>query len=126
MSVSTCNEGVLDAEAKALQLLVTGKLDPHETSRRRDQAWVLSPTEAIYEWWESKRPIADFDVVEAALEWGLDVVILIEGQLNPLPGESFGEQQGRVEGKKQRERKYEKNKIRPSLCRIKKDLDLIL
>lgn len=68
LGVPTCNEGVLDAEAKALKLLVAGELDPHETPRRRDQAWVFSPTEAINEWREPKWPITDFDVIEAALE----------------------------------------------------------
>lgn len=29
-------------------------------------------------------------MVEAALEGGLDVVILVKRQLNPLPGEGFG------------------------------------
>lgn len=67
-SVLTCNKGVFDAEAKAFQLLVAGKLDPHETSRRCNQARVLSPTEAINEWRESKWPITDFDVIEAALK----------------------------------------------------------
>lgn len=88
----TCNKGVLDAEAKAFQLLITAELDPHETPRRCNQARVLSPTEAINEWWEPKWPIADFDMIEAALEWWLDVVILIKSQLNPLSRERFGEQ----------------------------------
>lgn len=66
--VLTCNEGVLDAEAEAFQLFVTGKLDPHETPRRCDQARVLSPTEAVNEWREPKRSVTDFDVIEAALE----------------------------------------------------------
>lgn len=66
--VPTCNEGVLDAEAKAFQLLVASELDPHETSRRCNQARVLSPTEAINERREPKWPITDFDVIEAALE----------------------------------------------------------
>lgn len=30
---STCNEGVLNAEAQAFQLLVAGELDPHEAPR---------------------------------------------------------------------------------------------
>lgn len=47
--VPTCNEGVLDAEAEALQLLVAGELDPHEASRGRDQARVLPPAEAVDE-----------------------------------------------------------------------------
>lgn len=88
----TCNESVLDVEAKAFQLLIAGELDPHETSCWCNQARVLSPTEAINEWWEPKRPITDFDVIEAAFEWWLDVVILIKSELNPLPGKSFSEQ----------------------------------
>lgn len=87
----TCNEGVLNAEAKAFQLLIAGELDPHETSCRCNQAWVLSPTEAINERREPKWPVTDFDVIEAALEWWLDVVIFIKSQLNPLSRQSFGE-----------------------------------
>lgn len=93
VGVPTCNEGVLDAEAKAFELLVAGELDPHEAPRRCNQARVLSPTEAVNERREPKWPVADFDVVEAALEWWLDVVILIKRQLNPLSRKSFGGQE---------------------------------
>lgn len=68
LSSFTCNEGVLNAKAKAFQLLIAGELNPHEASRRCDQTGVLSPTEAVNEWREPKWPIADFDVIEAALE----------------------------------------------------------
>lgn len=86
----TCDEGVLDAEAEAFQLFVTGELDPHETPRGRHQARVLAPAEAVNKGRESEGTVADLDVVKAALEGGLDVVVLVKGQLNPLPGEGFG------------------------------------
>lgn len=85
----TCDEGVRDAEAEALQLLVAGELDPHEAARGRDQTRVLAPAEAIDERREAKRAVADLDVIKAALEGRLDVVILIKGELDPLSRESF-------------------------------------
>lgn len=92
LGVSTCNEGIFNSKAEAFQLLITGELDPHETARWCNQARVLAPTEAVDEWREPKWSVTDFDVIEAALEWWLDVVILIKSQLNPLSRESFGEQ----------------------------------
>lgn len=86
----TSDEGVFDAEAEAFQLFVTGELDPHETSRWRNQAWILSTTEAVNKRGEPKGSITDLDVIEAALKGGLDVVILVKRQLNPLSGEGFG------------------------------------
>lgn len=86
----TCNEGVLDAKAETLQLLVAVELDPHEPSSGRHQSGVLHSAEAIDERRESKRPIADFDVIKAALKRRLHVVILIKSQLDPLSGESCG------------------------------------
>lgn len=105
MSPFTCNKGVLDAKAEAFQLLVTGELDPHETPRGCNEARILPTTEAINERREPKRPIAYFDVIKAALERWLDVVIFVKSQLNPLSRESFGKQ-GR--GRKQRKKIHEK------------------
>lgn len=100
--ICTCNEGILDSKAEAFQLLIAGKLDPHETARGRNQARVLAPAETIDERRESKWPVADFDVIEAALERRLDVVILIKSQLNPLSRESLGEQRSGREKRKQK------------------------
>lgn len=86
----TCDEGVLDAEPEAFQLFITGELDPHETACGCNQAWILATAEAVNQRREPKGAVADLDVIEAALKGGLDVVILVEGQLNPLPGEGFG------------------------------------
>lgn len=113
--VPTCDEGVLDAETKAFQLLVADELDPHEPSRWCDQARVLSPTEAVNEWREPKWPITDFNVIEAALKWWLDVIVLIKSQLNPLSGERCGEQGSG--GQKQKGLIHEKNKIKSSCFR---------
>lgn len=85
----TCDEGVLDAEPEAFQLFVTGELDPHETPCGRNQAWVLAAAEAVNKRREPKGTVADLDVIEAALKGGLDVVILVKRQLNPLPGEGL-------------------------------------
>lgn len=90
--VPTCDKDVFDPESQALQLLITGEFDPHESAGGRDQARVLSSAEAIDERWKPKRPIADFYVIEAALERRLDVVILIELQLDPLSGKGCEEQ----------------------------------
>lgn len=68
MSPFTCDKGVLDTEAETFQLLVAGELDPHETPRGRNEAWILSTAEAIDERREPKRPIAYFDVIKATLE----------------------------------------------------------
>lgn len=95
----TCDEGVLDAEAEAFQLFIAGELDPHEPSSGCNQAWILATTETVNEWREAKGTVADLDVVEAALEGGLDVVILVKRQLNPLPGEGFGERGTKGENK---------------------------
>lgn len=86
----TCDEGVLDAEAEAFQLFIAGELDPHEPSRGCNQAGILATAEAVNERREAKGTIADLDVVKAALKGGLNVVILVKRQLNPLPGEGFG------------------------------------
>jgi len=109
----TCNEGVFDAEAEAFQLLITGELDPHETSCGSDQAWILSPTETIDKRREPKWTIAYFNVIKAALERRLDVVILIKSQLNPLSWKGFGKQ-GR-EGK-QREKIIYNDRIKSWLA----------
>lgn len=90
MPAITCDEGVLDAEPEAFQLFVAGELDPHETPRGCDQAWILATAEAVDQRREPKGTVADLDVIEAALEGGLDVVVLVKGQLDPLPGEGLG------------------------------------
>lgn len=84
----TCNEGVLDAEAETFQLLVAAELDPHEASRRSDDSRVLPSTEPIDERREAERTVSYLDVIKAALERGLDVVVLIEGELDALSRES--------------------------------------
>lgn len=101
--VPTCDKDVFDPESQALQLLITGKFDPHESAGGRDQARVLSSAEAIDERWKPKRPIADFYVIEAALERRLDVVILIELQLDPLSGKGCEEQRRGGGGVKKKE-----------------------
>lgn len=96
----TCNEGVLDAKAETLQLLVAVELDPHEPSSGCHQSGVLHAAEAIDERRESKGPVADFDVIKAALERRLHVVILIKSQLDPLSGECCG---GQMSGERKEE-----------------------
>lgn len=88
--IFTCNESVFDAEAESFKLLITGELNPHEASSGGDQARVLPPAEPIDERREPKRAIADLNVIKAALKGRLNVVVLIEGQLDPLSGQSFG------------------------------------
>lgn len=96
----TGDEGVLNAEAEALQLLVAGELDPHEAAGGGDEARVLPSAEAVDDRGEAERPVADLDVVEATLERRLDVVVLIESQLDPLSGESCGEKKTQEQRKK--------------------------
>lgn len=103
----TCDEGVLNAEAEALQLLVAGELDPHEAPGGGDKARVLASTEAIDERREAERPVAYLDVIKAALKRRLYVVVLVKSQLDPLSGESFGKH--RREEKKKGGKIHEKN-----------------
>lgn len=87
LRVLTCNECVLDAESETLQLLIASELDPHEAPGGSDQSRVLPSAHPVDERREAEGPVADLDVIEAALEGRLDVVVLVERQLDPLPGQ---------------------------------------
>ncbi len=81
----TCSIWILHPEAQSLQLLIAGKPDPHEASRRHDNSWTLGPAETINQRRENKRPITDFNIIKAALKGRLDVVDVIEDELYSLP-----------------------------------------
>lgn len=88
----TCSKAVLDLEANPLQLIITEEADPHEASAREDQTGTGGATEAIDERREAEGAVPHLDVVETALEWGLDVEFLIEQQLYPLTGQCWRKQ----------------------------------
>lgn len=86
---STCYVGVFDAEAEALELFVAGEFDPHEAAGGGDHAGALRPTVTVDEWRETEGTISYLQVIETALERGLDVVVFVENQLDSLARQSW-------------------------------------
>lgn len=81
----TWNKRVFCSKSHSLELFVRTKLNPHEPPRGSDQRRALHATEPIDERREAKRPVTNFQVIEATFERRFYVKVLVEGQLYPLP-----------------------------------------
>lgn len=92
---STCYVGVFDAEAKALELFITGEFDPHEATGGCDHAGALRPAVTVDEWGETEGTISYLQVIETALKRGLDVVVFVKDQLDSLARQSWGSENGK-------------------------------
>lgn len=87
-SLTLC-EVIPGRETNGLQFTISHKLDVQVPPTGADICWAFLPTEATNDGRETKRPIADLDVVKLTLPGRLDRILFIEEQVDALSRGGF-------------------------------------
>lgn len=85
----TLCEVIMCRETNGLQFTISHKLDVQIPATGADICRTFLPTVATNDRWETKGPIADFDVVKFTLPGWLNGILLLKEQVNALSGGGY-------------------------------------